>query len=350
MLKRAVTVFTTLFVFALLLAGCSRPPQLVQREAYVFGTRVEISVWGEPAAKAAQALARVNAEFDRLHRMLHAWQPSELTALNAAIAAGQRDIAVSPELTSILKDAAGIAARSDELFDPAIGRLIALWGFQSDEFRARLPGVAAIDALVRARPRMADLSFRDGKVSSRNTAVQLDLGGYAKGYALDRAASILKDMGIGHALINIGGNILALGDKGGKPWRVGIQHPRAAGAIAVLDLRDGEAIGTSGDYQRYFEVDARRYCHLIDPRSGWPAQGTEAVTVLISPQAGAGALSDALSKPLFIAGAAHWRAMAQRLGIGMALRIDERGAMQILPALQQRLTLLAKDVKVEVVP
>ncbi len=350
MLRRAAGVFTRLLVFALLVAGCGRAPQLVQREAYVFGTRVEISVWGEPAEKAAQALARVNAEFDRLHRMLHAWQPSELTALNTAIAAGQRDIAVSSELTLILKGAADLAVRSDELFDPAIGRLIALWGFQSDEFKPRLPDAAAIDALVKARPRMSDLFFKDGKVSSRNTAVQLDLGGYAKGYALDRAASIFKEMGIRNALINIGGNILALGDKGGRPWRVGIQHPRAADAIAVLDLRNGEAIGTSGDYQRYFEVDGRRYCHLIDPRSGWPVRDTEAVTVLIPAQAGAGALSDALSKPLFIAGAQHWRTMAQRLNIGMALRIDTHGVMQILPALRERLTLLDKNVRMETVP
>jgi len=337
------------------LAGCVRAPQLHQREAYVFGTRVEVSVWGESAEKSQQALAAVLAEFDRLHRMLHAWQPSELTALNEAIARGERDIAVSPELTFILKDAAAIAAQSDQLFNPAIGNLVALWGFHSDEFKPQLPEAAAVEAAVKARPRMSDLSFAGERVSSRNRSVQLDLGGYAKGYALDRAAGILRGQGVNNALINIGGNIMALGDKGGQPWRVGIQHPRAAAPLATLELRDGEAVGTSGDYQRYFEVDGKRYCHLLDPRSGRPAEGTQAVTVLIPPRMGApqgdflrgaGALSDAASKPLFIAGAAEWRGLARRLGVEQALLIDGEGVMQVTAAFRQRLTMLASDMKI----
>lgn len=346
-------------LFVLLFSGCTKAPQLIQREAYVFGTRVEVSLWGESAQKSKQALAAVLAEFDRLHRMLHAWQPSELTAFNAAVARGERAIAVSPELTFILGDAAAIAARSNQLFNPAVGKLVALWGFHSDTFRPALPDAAAIDALVKARPRMSDLSFAGHRVSSANRAVQLDLGGYAKGYALDRAAGILKEMGVGNALINIGGNVLALGDKGGTPWRVGIQHPRAAAPLAALDLRDGEAIGTSGDYQRYFEVDGRRYCHLLDPRTGRPAGGVQAVTVLIAPQPGApqghflrgaGTLSDAASKPLFIAAPSEWRALARALGVTHALRIDDDGVMHVTAAFRERLTMLSSDMKIAVAP
>ena len=348
-----------LLLAALLLSACARAPQLHQCEAYVFGTRVEVSVWGGSADRAAQALAAVLAEFDRLHRMLHAWQPSELTALNEAIARGERDIAVSPELTFLLQDAADLAARSDQLFNPAIGGLVALWGFHSDEFRPLLPETAAVEAVVKAQPRMSDLSFSGERVSSRNRAVQLDLGGYAKGYALDRAAAILRGQGVNNALINIGGNVLALGDKGGTPWRVGIQHPRAAAPLATLELRDGEAIGTSGDYQRYFEVDGRRYSHLLDPRTGRPAEGTQAVTVLIPPrpgapqghfQRGAGVLSDAASKPLFIAGPAEWRGLARRLGVEQALRIDGDGVMHVTAALRARLTMLASDMKIVIEP
>lgn len=344
------TPWWMLFLAAILLSACARAPQLHQREAYVFGTRVEVSVWGESADKAQQALAAVLAEFDRLHRMLHAWQPSELTALNAAIARGERAIAVSPELTFILRDAAAIAAQSDQSFNPAIGKLVALWGFHSDEFKPTLPDPAAVDALVKAAPRMSDLAIADNRVTSANRSVQLDLGGYAKGYALDRAAAILRQMGANNALINIGGNVMALGDKGGTPWRVGIQHPRAAVPLATLDLRDGEAVGTSGDYQRYFELDGRRYCHLLDSRSGRPAEGTQAVTVLIAPREGAGALSDAASKPLFIAGAAEWRGLARRLGVEHALRIDGEGVMHVTAAFRQRLTMLASDVRIGVEP
>lgn len=201
----------------LLLASCSKAPQLYQREAYVFGTRVEVSVWGESADQAKRAMAAVLAEFDRLHRMLHAWQPSELTALNEAIARGERDIAVSPELTFILRDAAAIAARSDQLFNPAIGRLVGLWGFHSDEFKPVLPDAVALEAAVKAQPRLSDLAIGSDRVSSTNRAVQLDLGGYAKGYALDRAAALLRGQGVKNALINIGGNVMALGSKGGSP-------------------------------------------------------------------------------------------------------------------------------------
>ncbi len=330
----------------LLLASCSKPPQLHQREAYVFGTRVEVSVWGESAEQAKQAMAAVLAEFDRLHRLLHAWQPSELTTLNEAIARGERDIAVSPELTFILQDAAAIAARSNQLFNPAIGRLVGLWGFHSDEFKPLLPDPREVEAVVKALPRMSDLAFGNDRVSSANRAVQLDLGGYAKGYALDRAADILRRQGVGNALINIGGNVMALGSKGGQPWRIGIQHPRAAAPLATLELRDGEAVGTSGDYQRYFELDGRRYCHLLDPRSGRPAEGAQAVTVLVTPRERAGALSDAASKPLFIAGDREWRDLARRLDVSHALRIDADGVMHVTAAFRARLTMLASDMKV----
>jgi thiamine biosynthesis lipoprotein len=330
-----------LLLAALLLSACARAPQLHQREAYVFGTRVEVSVWGESADRAAQALAAVLAEFDRLHRMLHAWQPSELTALNEAIARGERAIAVSGELTFLLEDAAAIAARSDQLFDPAIGRLVALWGFHTDEFKPLLPDRAAVEAVVKAQPRMSDLSFAGKRVTSRNRAVQLDLGGYAKGYALDRAAAILKEQGRQQRPHQHRRQRHGAGRQGRQPWRVGIQHPRAAAPLATLELRDGEAIGTSGDYQRYFEIDGRRYCHLLDPRSGRPAEGVQAVTVLIPPQArtpqgyvlrGAGALSDAASKPLFIAGPGEWRGLARRLGVEQALRIDGGGVMHVTAA------------------
>ena len=152
----------------------------------------------------------------------------------------------------------------------------------------------------------------------------------------------MRSHGIVNALINIGGNVLALGAKGDVPWRVGIQHPRAAQTggvpLATLDLRDGEAIGTSGDYQRYFELDGRRYSHLIDPRTGEPAVGTRSVTVLIPPREKAGLWSDVASKPLFIAGT-DWPRLAAKLGIPQVLRVDAAGRVEISPALRPRLKL-----------
>ncbi len=321
----------------MLLAACQRAPAIYQQESYVFGTRVEVLIYGEPEAKAQAGAAAVLGEFDRLHRAYHAWQPSDLTALNEAIAAGRQDVPVSPELAHLLKDAQRIAEQGEELFDPAIGKLIALWGFHNDEFKPIVPPPADVAALVRANARMSDLRIDGDRVSSRNRAVELDLGGYAKGYALDRASAILHQQGIANALINIGGNVMALGRKGDRAWRVGIQHPRQAGALASLELHDGEAIGTSGDYQRYFDLDGKRYCHLIDPRTGYPASDTEAVTIVIPKGPDAGTLSDADSKPIFIGGAKDWRRLARKLGVEQVLRVGADGRISVTAALKSRL-------------
>jgi thiamine biosynthesis lipoprotein len=342
------------FLLALLLAACGKPAPVGQ-EAFVFGTRVEVLVWGTPEATAHAAMGEVLREFDRLHRSYHAWQPSELTALNDAIAAGKPH-EVSAELADLLRTAQDLAARGDYLFDPGIGQLVALWGFHDDEFKPVLPDPATLAKLVAARPSIADLKVEGTVVTSRNRAVALDFGGYLKGVALDRAAAIFKARGIDNALINIGGNVLALGSKGGQPWRVGIRHPRteaAGGApLATLELRNGEAIGTSGDYQRFFELDGRRYSHLIDPRTGAPAVGTRALTVLVPPGQGAygaGMLSDVLSKPLFVAGT-DWPRLAQRLGATQVLRVDAAGIITVTAAMKQRLSFEPANLTPTIVP
>ncbi len=318
----------------LLLTACGKQP-LYQEQAYVFGTIVDVSIYGEDEAKAKQGVAAVLAEFQRLHDLLHAWQPSELSRLNSAIAQG-KSYRIPGEVTAMLQDASAYAQRSGGTFNPAIGRLIALWGFHDDTFKAVLPAEKKIAALLKQHPQMSDLSFDGDTVRSRNRAVQLDLGGYAKGYALDRAAAILRAQGIRNALINIGGNVMALGTHGARPWRIGIQHPRRSGALATLALHDGEAVGTSGDYQRYFELDGKRYCHLIDPRSGWPVQGVQAVTVLTHGTQ-AGLRSDVTSKPLFIAGVGGWRQAARAMQLEDALLIDDQGRVHLSGDMQKRL-------------
>ena len=316
------------------LAACS-PPPLVQQQAYVFGTLVEVSVYGAPEEQARQALAAVLARFDALHRTLHAWQPSDVSRLNTALAQGRRE-PVSTELAAMLRDAQALSAQSGGLFNPAIGGLIALWGFHSDTPRTWVPDAAATARWVNAAPRMSDLHIENGTVWSDNPAVQLDLGGYAKGVALDEAVRILKGHGIRNALVNIGGNVVALGKHGDRPWRVGIQHPRQTGTLATLDLHDGEAIGTSGDYQRYFEMAGQRYSHLIDPRTGRPATGMQSVTVLVAGKQ-AGTRSDALSKPLFIGGADRLPEQAASLGIASYLAVDAGGQIHTSPAMTARL-------------
>lgn len=330
-----------------LTAACGRTP-LQEQQAYVFGTRVEVLVVSDDPEQGRKAIGAVLREFDRLHRAYHAWQPSELMDLNLAIFSG-RPQQVSPELAAFVSEAQALSRQGDYLFDPGIGELIKLWGFQADEFKAELPWQSDVADWLASKPSIADLVIDGTIIRSRNRHVALDFGGYLKGVALDRAAAILRQQGIHDALINIGGNVMALGSKQGKPWRIGIQHPRQPGPLATVTLADGEAIGTSGDYQRFFEVDGKRYAHLLDPRTGYPADHTQAVTVLIPPGPRAGTLSDASSKPIFIAGPEHWREMARKMEIGLVLRVDRDNRIFVTDALQKRLEFIGQPPEMTVV-
>jgi thiamine biosynthesis lipoprotein len=331
----------SVLLFAALLVACSDQPLLTKRESFVFGTRVEVLIAGVEVIAARAAIATVLADFDELHHAYHPWQPSRLSEVNAAIVAGE-PIEVSAEMAGFILDAQDFTRRSHGLFDPGIGRLVALWGFQTDEFIARLPDEKALEDWRQSPATILQVEVDSNrKLVSTHRGVALDFGGYLKGVALDRAAEKLKATGIKNALINIGGNVMALGSKNGQPWKIGIQHPRLPETLALLNLYDGEAIGTSGDYQRYFELDGRRYSHLLDPMSGEPVSHTQAVTVLISSleePGKTGARSDALSKPLFLAGQGNWREVARELGVALALRVDANGDIEVSRDFAPRLT------------
>lgn len=332
-----------------------KKPRLYHSQSYVFGTLVDISIYGEPEQRARALTNHILQDFQQLHQQLHAWKPvtenhpSELGALNAAFASGKPAVNISPRMADILQDATILSMQSNGLFNPGIGHLIGTWGFQRDEFSPINIDHTTIKNLVQAHPSMTDIVIQNNTAYSKNPHLKLDLGGYAKGYALDQAAAYLHKQHVNNALINIGGNIIALGQHGDTPWRVGIQHPRKPMAIATLDLADGWAIGTSGDYQRYFVQNGQRYCHIIDPRTGYPVQHTQAVTVLIPPQAAhssqAGVLSDVASKPIFIAPQARKAELAAAMGVQHYMVIDQAEQVFVTPALQTKLTWLDADLQ-----
>ena len=311
-------------------AGIHRIP------GHVFGTAVEVAIYGEPQARAQLLGGRVLNEFDRLHHKFHAWQPSALTALNDSIARGETYQA-DAEMVGLLQSATQLAERSGNVFNPAIGHLIRLWGFQSSDITAQSPAPADIKRWVDANPRLSDLRYDGTRISSRNTAVMIDLGGYAKGYALVQASRILRDAGVKAALINVGGNVLAIGRPGDRPWKVGIRNPRGEGTVAAVELHDNEAMGTSGDYQRYFMKGGKRHPHIIDGRTGQTIDLVASVTIITSGGLDAGLRSDGNSKPLFIAGPLHWRKTAQQLGLNEVMLIDANRNVEMTPAMQSRI-------------
>jgi len=323
------------------LLGCTREPPSYRIQGQVFGTAVEITLHGESEARARALGAQVLAEFNRLHARYHAWQPNALTDLNEHIARGE-PYAGDAEMVYLLKAATDLAERADNTFNPAIGHLIRLWGFQSEHADDHEPDPAQVRHWVDANPRMSDLRYDGIRIASVNPAVMLDFGGWVKGYALDRAALILREAGVKAALINVGGNILAIGQPGNRPWRVGIQDPRHAGTVARIALRDGEAIGTSGDYRRYFLHDGQRRPHIIDPGSGVPIDRVASVTVIVAGGEAPGLRSDGYSKPLFVTDPARWRQMAARLGLTEVLLIDVQGNVYTTAAMQARMDAAAQ--------
>ena len=337
-----------IFIF-IFLVGCTKPEPLYNTQSYVFGTLVDISIYGETVPAAQEISNQVIRDFQALHNRLHAWRPSELKTLNRAFALGKTPVTIKPDVAAMILDATKLSVQSKGAFNPSIGGLIEAWGFQQDEFKPTNIDDNKLKVLVQANPQMTDIVIENGKVFSNNQSVQLDFGGYAKGYALDLAINNLRKQGVKNALINIGGNIIALGQHGDKPWRVGIQHPRKPNAIAVLNLASGWAIGTSGDYQRYFDLDGKRYCHIIDPATGYPVQGMQAVTVLIPPQSNAGVMSDVASKPIFIAKSDSRAEAAKSMGVENFLVIESTDKIWVSSAMAKRVSWLDKDAAKHVV-
>ncbi|MFD2175220.1 FAD:protein FMN transferase [Rhodobacter lacus] len=327
---------------ALALAGgvrALRPMPDVSESLYLFGTMVEIEIHGVDDATARAAIAAVDAHLETLHRDWHAWRPGELESLNAAIAAGA-PFTVDAPMAAVLTQGRALACASDGLFDPAIGALVEAWGFHADTLpEGDPPPAAEIARLVAAHPRMTDLTISGREVRSSNPAVQLDLGAYAKGAALDLAEADLRAAGITDAVLNAGGGVQVMGRHGARPWRVAIRDPFAWGVVAALELQPGESLHTSGNYERYLEAGGLRFSHILDPRSGRPVTDIVSVSVL----AQNGALADAAATALSVAGAKDWPRIAAQMGVENVLMITGAGEIFATPAMRARLAPVGGD-------
>ena len=323
---------------------------LTTREMYVFGTLVNLGAEGD-TAQAQQALNTIEQRFLLMNRDWHAWKAGELSTLNSALAEG-RSMAVSDDLASLLRGARDAAQASGDLFNPALGKLIALWDFQSDvQQRSAPPAAEEIAALCASAPRMSDLRIEiqaDGcyMVSSRNPDVRIDLGGYAKGVALDWALDHLAAEDLHNAVVNLGGNLAIAGQRDGRPWHIGVRHPQGEGVIAAIDAQGREAVVTSGTYERYREWDGQRYPHIIDPRSGRPATHVVSATVIHADAAWA----DAAATALVVAGTQDWPEIAARMGITQVMVIDAEGGVGMTAVMAPRVSFVgARPARVEVV-
>ncbi len=334
-------------VLCFFLSGCEQRPQVYQQQVLALGTLVDISIYGVDEEQAAKAVTAVTNKMEAIHHNWHAWQPSKLTYINQQLAAGNT-VSLDQEQQQLIQTGITLARQSNDLFNPAAGKLIALWGFHSDERPdAAPPTETNISALVTTAAKMSELTLDGNQLSSTNPDVMIDVGGYAKGYAVDQGIDTLRRMGINNAIINAGGDLRAIGSKGKYPWRIGIRHPRQAGVIASLETHADESVFTSGDYERYFEYHGQRFHHIIDPRVGRPAQGTSSVTIIHKNASSA----DAAATAIFIAGPSQWRETAQAMGIEEVMLIDAAGTIHMTEAMGQRIHLESDDqIKAIIVP
>jgi thiamine biosynthesis lipoprotein len=232
------------------------------------------------AADASLAAAAARAAIDEVQRIEAKYSryrdDSVATAINRA--AGGACVAIDTETAALLRYADECHRLSDGAFDVTSGVLRRAWDFRRDP--PRLPDQDVVDSL-RTLIGWPRVEWSETSIRLPQAGMEIDFGGIGKEYAADRAATVIADRGIANALVNLGGDVRALGSQpGGAPWRVGIVHPRKpGGVIGEVELSDG-AVATSGDYERYFEIDGHRYCHILDPRTGWPVDHWQSASVV----------------------------------------------------------------------
>jgi len=295
------------------------------------GTVFEILVVETAGARAEAAIDEAFDEVARLEVLMSEWRPdSEISRVNAA--AGRAAVPVSPEIMEILAEARRVSEASAGAFDASWATLRGLWSFRADHGPPPSP--------AEARARAKSIDYRRILVDAASHSVKLEragmaigLGGIAKGYALDRAATILKNRGLTSFILYAGGQVLVAGRRGDRPWRVGIQHPRSPDVYFAYFSPGEGAVSTSGDYEHFYVHEGVRYHHIIDPRTGYPATRTVAVTV-IAPK---GVSADAWATALFVLGPEAGMAVARRAGIE-ALFIDPQLQVTMTPGFRRELT------------
>ena len=323
-------------------------PVLAERCFLAMGTAILVTIDAVDESRrgaAAQALGEVQKLLVEFGREGWAWGEGALACFNRELMDG-----AAPQVPALLQElfarAWSIRQASGGLFEPRIGALVRLWGFDDPRQQRAAPpepvAIASAMAALRAAP-----AYAGAGVYGPAPGVAWDFGGIGKGYIVDLALDWLRRRGFAGAMINAGGNVAVRGSRGDRPWHVGIRDPRVAAEVpqllASLDVCD-ESIITHGDDQHYFEYQGRRYGHILHPHGGEPAGGLRSLTVLHRD----GTLADGGGAALFVAGREGWPLVAARLGISQVLAVLADGTVRASAALAPRLQATAAQ-RIEVV-
>jgi thiamine biosynthesis lipoprotein len=298
----------------------SAPPGAwLKREQSIMGTAIAVELWCD---RQAAGEAAITAVMDEMHRIDRTMSPhkedSELSRINRGAGAGA--VPVSAEMARLIVRAAEFSALSGGAFDITYAAVGQLYDYRN-RVRPSDDELAAARAAVGWRHLVLD--SQAGTVRFAKPGMRIDLGGFAKGHAVDNATAILRRRGIAHAMVSAGGDSRVIGDRRGRPWTIGVRDPRRPGELAAMLPLEDVSISTSGDYERYFEADGTRFHHLIDPATGKSPRGIQSVTIL----ADDGLTCEALSKIVFVLGVERGMALVETQSGVDAVVVDAAGAL-----------------------
>jgi thiamine biosynthesis lipoprotein len=298
---------------------------LVRRGFEAMGTSISFAVLSDDEPGAERAIAAAFDEIKRLENLMTTWRDdSEVSRINAA--AGIAPVKVGPETLEVVEASQRASKMSGGVFDISFYAMRGLWKFDQD-LEEKVPPAAEI------RKRLSLIDYRKIIVDHDKSTVFLEkkgmainLGGIAKGYAVDRAVAILKRAGFVDAIVQAGGDLMCSGSKNGAPWVTGIRDPRGArNDVFAKMMLTNHAFSTAGDYERYFILDGKRYHHIIDPRTGYPATKSRSVTIY-APTA---LVADAVDDAVFILGWQKGFEMIEKLDDVGAVVIDDKGKVHV---------------------
>ncbi len=291
--RNIITIAGWIFVVCLIIFSfinkAEKPPATA--ELYAMDTIVDIKIYGD---NKETILKEIIKKIEEINSYVDDFSPnSDIYKINKN--SGIKNVTVHSETVAIIEKAMELAHNTNGVFNPLITPLSQIWGFRDKNYR--IPSEKEIEDALNLVD-YNDVIINKDTVFLKKEGEALDLGGIAKGYTLDCLKEILDKMNGERALINIGGNILLYGTPPGKQWKIGIKNPREDGIIGTLNIEGTKFISTSGDYERFFTKDNKRYCHLINPFNGYPADKIFSVTVVSDK----GYYGDALSTAFFIIG------------------------------------------------
>ena len=317
----------SLFTLLFLLPHSSHASNLYKFHQISMGTVIEITLMVDDGEQANKAALQAFQEVKRIEQLMSPKiESGDVFRINQS--AGKEWVMVSNETLEVIKKAQGISELTEGGFDITVGPLTELWR------KARERKVPPSAEEVKEKLDLVNFknieSGQEGKIFLKKKGMAIDLGGIAKGYAVDRAFDVMRSLGYKNLIVNAGGDLRVGGLKNNQPWSIGLQSPRESQKILVKISVSDMAMATSGDYEKFFIYEGKRYHHIFNPKNGFPAEGCQSVTILCKN----GMMADALATAVFVLGPEKGYSLCQKLEGVDCLIVDKEGKMIISPNLK----------------